>query len=113
MNTKELTREEVRKRAVENNDQDTLRRLDLIEEAQTVIKRLDRKKSNRKAGETRGGARPGAGAPAKMGEPATERLAFRITPTQAAALDDRMQEGESRNQAARRLLLDLLEREES
>lgn len=56
----------------------------------------------------RGGRREGAGRKPVLGEPATERLAFRITPLQAKLLAEQREVGESPNQAARRILLEKL-----
>lgn len=56
----------------------------------------------------RGGARPGAGRPLKKGVPASERVIFRLTPDEIELLKGECQEGESPNQAARRVLLGAL-----
>ena len=85
MNAKPMTAEEVRGRAKQNNDQDTLRQLDQIEEARKALERSKARRT-RKAGETRGGAREGAGRPKKEGERATEQISFRLTPSERAAL---------------------------
>jgi len=75
---------------------------------QRGLKVLEESRERRKANGW-GGARKGAGGPTKMGTPATKQIAYRITEDQAATLEAHMQEGESRNQTARRLLLQQLD----
>jgi hypothetical protein len=57
----------------------------------------------------RGGARKGAGRPKGSGAGASERVIFRLTPAQLATLTAAARPGESAGEAARRLLLELLE----
>ena len=52
------------------------------------------------------------GRPATFGERATENVGFKMPPAYAELLDKKRKNNESRGQAARRLLLDILESEE-
>ena len=58
----------------------------------------------------RGGARAGAGRPKGSGAGASERVIFRLTPAQLATLNAAARPGESAGEAARRLLMELLDR---
>ena len=56
----------------------------------------------------RGGVRPGAGRPTKGKVPASDRVIFLLTPKETTLLEKFRQEGESTNQTARRVLLEVL-----
>lgn len=58
----------------------------------------------------KGGPRDGAGRPAKSSEPRNVAIAFRVTASEAAALEELAEEGESRHIAASRLVRAALER---
>ena len=55
-----------------------------------------------------GGARPGAGRPTRKKVPSTEQIGFKITKGELELVKEFSQKGESRHQAARRILLEAL-----
>ncbi|MCK6512539.1 hypothetical protein L6R29_21630 [Myxococcota bacterium] len=59
----------------------------------------------------RGGQREGAGRPLIGEAPTSERVIFRLTKEQLKLLEQKTEDGESPNQAARRMLLELLSEE--
>lgn len=107
--------EALRKEAMQlqdpTNRQKMLDAIDGIERGHKLLDESDERMDKRKKARNWGGAREGAGGPTIMGEPASERLAFRITKQQAKAIDAMRHPGESRNQAARRILLDTIPQE--
>lgn len=84
--------------------------LDMIEEFQKNIHQ--RSQNISKALESlqpkRGGQREGAGRPLIGEVPTSERVIFRLTKEQLRLLEEKTEDGESPNQAARRILLNLL-----
>jgi len=63
-----------------------------------------RQRKQRKAGETRGGARLGAGRPIERGEKASQQVAFRLTPSEAEELlETHGEEGETIHKVCQRL----------
>lgn len=74
------------------------------------VEKIRNQRKRRKAGETRGGAREGAGRPKKEGEKATEKVYFVLTPYEVdTLLQAHGLEGESIHKVCQRLVRDALE----
>lgn len=58
---------------------------------------------------THGGHREGAGRKRELDEPRNVAIAFKVRPSIARQIEEMANDGEKRNAAARRLLLEILE----
>jgi hypothetical protein len=84
--------------------------LNVLGELQTKITQRRQSISNvlQEIPPKRGGHREGAGRPLLGDAPTSERVIFRLTKEQSLLLQQKTEEGESPNQAARRILLKTL-----